>query len=132
MSAFVLMGVIGLSFATSSPPSTASSAAATTIPATTIPQVSPADAYLAALDQYDPVFADGSQSGILNVGYGVCKQLSEGDSVAYVEAFAIEADNETGDGYTVTEMGDMIGAAVAHLCPAYTSEVNAYDVSQGY
>ena len=132
MSAFVLMGVTGLSFATSSSPSTASSAAATTILATTIPQVSPADAYLASLDKYDSVFANGSQSGILAVGLDMCTQFSDGDSVTYIEDYGVGVDNETGDGYTVSQLGDMMGAAVEHLCPAYQPEINAYDASQGY
>lgn len=132
MSAFVLMGVIGLSFATSSSPSAASSAAATTIPATTIPQVSPADAYLAGLDQYDSVFANGNQSAILAVGRDMCTQFSDGDSVTYIEDYAVGVDYETYGVYSLPELGDLMGAAVEHLCPAYQPEINAYDASQGY
>jgi hypothetical protein len=124
----------GLSGGTSSIYSAAGTttpAATTTTPAVTTTQLSPADAYLAVLDRTDPTFADGSQVGILNVGLDICTQLEDGYSVAEVANYSINVDNETGDGYTVIEMGYMIGAAVDHLCPAYIPEAQAYVASQG-
>ena len=38
----------------------------------------------------------------------------------------------TGYDYSGDELGVMVGAAVAHLCPSYGPELNAYDASQGY
>lgn len=121
-----LTAVIGLSFALSAPFPPASSATATTIPATTIP-ATPAASYLVALDLANPAFDNEGAYALFAVGHAMCQMFSGGDTVAEVDDYSIESDNNAGDVFTASEVGDLVGAAVTYLCPAYLSEVQSYD-----
>ncbi len=99
---------------------------ATTIPATTIP-ATPAASYLVALDLANPAFDNEGAYALFAVGHAMCQLFSGGDTVAEVDDYSIESDNDAGDVFTASEVGDLVGAAVTYLCPAYLSEVQSYD-----
>ena len=143
----VLLIGLGAGAATTAGGSThiGSSAAATTVPAaTTIPAatttvpLSPDNAYLDEVYRLVPAFAGdrednfGGTTSLLFLGNNACQSFAAGYSVPSVDDSMVQVSNVTGFAYSVDELGVMVGSAVAHLCPAYGPELQAYDTSQGY
>ena len=139
MSAFVLMAVIGLSFAFSRTlPSTGASAAATTIPATTIPATtipattipattipattiprSPDELFLADLYYTDSSFHNGNASALVFMATVTCTDLMEGGTLTMI-AEGFERGGGGGMPLSERQIGIIMGAGIAALCPQYS------------
>ncbi len=125
--AAIVVGVLLISFGvwlthSGSTPSTASTA--TTQPSLAATGSSPSDQFLAKLNGSDsgtyPDFQTQPNQTLLATGTGVCTDFGNGMSVATEESQLLSVGS-----LSTAEVGYLMGAAVAYLCPQYTAQMQA-------
>jgi hypothetical protein len=103
---------------TSAPP-----AATTSAPAATT-TVDPDSQYVADLTNADSYFGSVNRTALIALGRGVCSWFAEGDSVQTIDSTLINSNETAGTPLSSTQLGYIVGAAVADLCPAYGNQIS--------
>lgn len=110
--ALILSLVMGLVYAQPSAPAKPSAAASTT-------------AFNLTIDKQAPTLK-GREVAAKKVAEAFCKSIKETD---YTAAITLEAQNLSGSGVTVNELGAILGAGVPAFCPQYSAAQKKYDDS---
>jgi hypothetical protein len=109
---------------------TGGNSASSTTPTTA---VTPETAYFEQLVSLSSDFENLSTSVGMAQGEGACEDIADGDSVTATleDGDAAIAENPQW-GLTVSDITDVIGAAVDNLCPQYRASVQAQLQAMGY
>lgn len=108
-----------------------------TAPASTAPPTTAAPAPVAAVSSPDSFLSDlagsdlsdlaaGDPSGMVTLGQDVCSAFNDGDSASFVTTNMLSAIESTDNDLTSYQGGEIIGYAVADLCPAYVPVLQAF------
>ncbi len=76
-------------------------------------------------------FASVPDSQLLGYGNAACSDFQGGNTVDQTINDALSAANNNSDGLNVRDMGVIVGAATATLCPTYGPEVQAWAQANG-